>query len=186
MNARVLLKAGVAMPVIYIATVVVSALLFPGFALLERMPSDLGGPAAPYPTLYNVGMMLTGAAGGLGALGLLVAFGKVRRDWLLWGLGGLAGLSLLAASVGLAMAGIFPLPNPLHYGFGLSLAGALTPLLGALALLRLGGAGKAASVLLGAIVLIVALVVLKAGPLAPGGVMMASAAFLCLTMVRRS
>ena len=186
MTPRKLLAAGVAMPLIYLAALLVGAALFPGYRVLEDQPSVLGGPDAVTPIAFNSGLVLTGLVGIVGAIGIAAGFQTLRRTTVVALSGGLAGLTLLIASAGLAMAGIFPLPNPLHYGFGLAALGALTPLLGALALWGLGANRRTAVALTVFFLLIIALAVTKAPPpFAPGLVMMLSASILCLSLRRQ-
>jgi hypothetical protein len=54
----------------------------------------------------------------------------------------LAGLGLALFGIAMTMSGVFPLLNPLHYGFGLMLAGILAPFFGALAFRNGGGLGQ--------------------------------------------
>ena len=91
----------------------------------------LGTAAAPHPGIFNVGMVATALAALLGALGLFAGLRALDASLLLSFLTA-GSLAMLAVSV--AMSGLFPLPNPLRYGFNLILAGVLTPLLGSLAL----------------------------------------------------
>ncbi len=174
------------MPLVYLATLTLGVALFPGYRVLEDQPSILGGPDAAQPAAFNAGLVLTGAMGVAGAIGIAAAVQAIARNPVVALMGGLAGLSLLLASVGLAMAGVFPLPSPLHYGFGLATFGALTPLLGAVALWRPGGSGKAALTLAGLFLLILAFVLTGAPPpFAPGVCMMLSASILCLNLRQR-
>jgi hypothetical membrane protein len=186
MKSRTLLAAGVAMPLIYLAALALGATLFPGYRVLEDQPSVLGGPDAAQPIAFNVGLVLTGAIGVAGAIGIAAALQTLGKNTVVTLMGGFTGLSLLLASVGLAMGGVFPLPNPLHYGFGLATFGALTPLLGAMALWRLGESRKTALTLGGLFLLILALVLSQAPPpFAPGVIMMLSVSVLCQALRRR-
>lgn len=171
MTARTLLKAGVAMPLIYLAMLAAAILLSPGFRLGAEPASALGASGAAHPLIYNGGLIVTAQAGILAAIGLAIGMPALRRDWVLAVLGGLTALSLLAASIGLGFSGVFPLPDPRHYGYGLTAAAALTPLFGALALWRAGEARRSALVLGALFVGIVALVVLHVGAF-PAGVTM--------------
>jgi hypothetical membrane protein len=171
---RALLMCGVAMPAIYVPTLITSCTMNPGFNLLHREPSELGCADAICPLIYDIGMVATAIAGLLAGGALVVAPG-IRRSspWNIC-----AGATILLSSVGLAMAGLFPLPSLLHYGFGLTTAAILTPLLGA-ASLRSLGRHVAAALLLVTMMLIVGLVVAKAPPLLPGVLMLMAIAFLC-------
>jgi hypothetical membrane protein len=117
--------------------VAVAGLFYPGYDNIAQAPSELGAAGAPYPQIFNLGMVATSAAALAGAGGLVVGLRQLGSGVFL---SILTGSSLALLGVSLAMSGLFPLPDPLHYGFGLSAAGLLTPLFGALALRRRGGA----------------------------------------------
>ena len=173
---RVLRACGIAMPAIYGLMLTTSCSLNPGFNPLRHDPSELGVADAAYPLVYDAGMVATALAGLLAGGALLVIAGARRgAAWAFC-----AGATVLLSSVGLAMAGLFPLPSPLHYGFGLTTAAILTPLFGAASLRRMGRR-SAAAVLLVALVLIAGLVAGGAPPLLPGGLMLAVIAVLCWT-----
>jgi hypothetical membrane protein len=165
---------GMAMPFIYITTLGLSWALNGRFDWVHQEPSDLGRAHANFPFIYNSGMVVTAIAGGLGSIGLMTlpstAVGSLWHTF--------AGISLLLASMGLAMAGIFPLPNPLHYGFGLTLAALATPLLGASALWQ-SGRRVSARYLLAGLIVTVSLIAIAAPPLLPGLMMLATTAGLC-------
>jgi hypothetical protein len=119
-------------------------------------------------------MVATAAAGMLTAAFLI--FGQYASQGSTWRV--CAGISVLLASVGLMTAGLIPLPNQLHYAFGLTMAGILTPGFGALFLMS-SGERRAAGILLSAMALIVGLVALRAPPVAPGIAILTSIAYLC-------
>ena len=133
---QVLLAAGIVVPILYFANLIVGGLLTPGFSHVSQMPSELGVAAAPYAALFNAGLIAVGVATFMAALGLY--FG-LRRLGVGLPLVLLTSVSLALSAGAMAMSGVFPLPHPLHYGFGLVLAGVFTPLFGALAL-KDGGA----------------------------------------------
>lgn len=149
-----LLAAGMVLPAAYLGALIIGTLLFPGFDHGARLPSDLGGPGAPNPFPFNVGLILTGLCGIAGGAGLLLALRSLRQPIV----GALAGLTLLLFGIAMSMAGIFPLPNALHYGFGLTAAGAFTPLAGAFAL-----KGRDRVILLAAFALTLALFLIGSG-----------------------
>jgi hypothetical protein len=66
---------------------------------------------------------------------------------------------MLVAGGVMAMAGLFPLPDPLHYGFNLLPVGMLTPLFAALALGAAKDAGRDRAIIFAGFVAIVALVI---------------------------
>jgi hypothetical membrane protein len=171
---RRLLACGTAMPAIYGLTLAVSCSLNSGFGLLHHEPSELGCTGAVYPFIYDAGMVATAVAGVLAAVALVIAPGSGRGS--AWNI--CAGTTILLASVGLAMAGLFPLPNPLHYGFGLTTVAILTPVFGAVSL-RGSGSRWASALLLAALALIAGLVAEGAPPVVPGAVMLGAIAGLC-------
>lgn len=174
MRLRALLACGMAMPFIYFLMLAASRILTPGFDLLHREPSELGLVSAAHPLVYNFGMVATGLVGLLASSGLMASSNIGRGSlWVVW-----AGVTLLLASLGVTMAGLFPLPNRLHYGFGLTTAAVLTPLLGAASMWRLADRLAAAVLVLG-FILILGLVLGGASPLVPGALMFATIAYLC-------
>lgn len=157
MKTKALLAAGVGLPIIYFVSQIAAMVLNPGFDIATQQPSELGCCGVQLPIVANFGFVLTGACAIAGGIGL--AFGLSR-------LGGnvvfsaLAGLGMVLFGVAMTMSGLFPLPDPLHYGFGLFPAGLLAPLFGALAL---KGVPAARWGTLGAFVLIAVLVALMFG-----------------------
>lgn len=137
-----LLGFAVAVPVLYFGVMLVAASTWPGYSHVTQYVSELGGPDAKHPAIFNVGIVVMGAVCTLSAWGI---FGAARR------VGGRSLMSALAATcialfgVAMMMGGLFPMPNPLHGGFGLGFAMVLAPLFLALAL---GGRGGALTVLL--------------------------------------
>jgi len=181
-TARRLLLSGMLMPVIYLAMFVLAASLTPDFHWRVDEPSQLGIASAPYRLLYDTGMIATAAAGMLAAAGLFHGLRRTRGGIVL---AGATAAALLLASAGIAMAGLFPLPSPFHYGFGLTTAGILVPAFGAFALLRTAGGRRDALRLALILALIVALVVRGAPPLLVGLAMFAAIAYLCLAVRTR-
>jgi hypothetical membrane protein len=58
-----LLRIGLIVPAIMVADVLVAQHLFPGFDAGAQFISELGGPKAPNPLIFNIGMILAGLAG---------------------------------------------------------------------------------------------------------------------------
>jgi hypothetical membrane protein len=129
---QTLLAQGMAMPFTYLLMLTVACALNPDFDVIHAEPRGLGRARANYPFVYDCGMVAIAFAGFLAGIGLTAA-GNVGCHSL-WDV--LAGVSFLLASTGLAMAGLFPFPDQLHFGFGLTIAAALTPLFGALSVWR--------------------------------------------------
>ena len=130
LTIRRLLACGTAMPAIYVLTLIAASILNPCINPMQREPSVFGKAGSAFPFLYNAGLVVTALAGLLAAAGLI----SQRNAMALVIAGGAVGLG----SAGLGMAGLFPLPNPLNYGFGLPLAAGLAPPFGAAALWALG------------------------------------------------
>jgi hypothetical protein len=135
MSFRTLLAGGIAIPFIYFSSQIAAVLLNPAFNVARQEPSELECCQAVMPVVAN-GFMATGVVAVLGGLGLFVGLRRLQGNVIF---AALAGLALSLFGVAMIMSGVFPLPNPLHYGFGLTLAGILAPLFGALAL-KNGGA----------------------------------------------
>jgi hypothetical membrane protein len=132
MPVRSLPACAIAMPAVYFATLLVAGLANPAVPI-GAVPSMLGTAPAPHPGIYNGGMVLSAVCGILGAVGVGLQLPKIGGGRVL---GVATAVTIALSSLGLAEAGLFPLPSPYHEAFGLSLFGAFTPLLGAFALLR--------------------------------------------------
>lgn len=126
---RLGLAAGVLLPFVYFVNLFGWAALTPGFDHASMMPSDAGRAGQPYAGPFNAGLIAVAALGLFAAVGLWFGFERIRAQM---GFGSAAVLSLALGSFALGMAGAFPLPDPLHYGFGLNLATPFVPLFGAI------------------------------------------------------
>lgn len=138
MLARALLAAGIGVPLFWVGSQLVGMALNPGFDVATQQPSELGCCDAQLPLVANIGFLATGVCAFLGGLGLALGLHKLGGNIVL---AALAGLGMILFGVAMTMSGLFPLPNPLHYGFGLFPAGLLAPLFGALAF-KGGGAAR--------------------------------------------
>lgn len=116
-STRYLLLAGVAAPVLYFGTLFAAAATWPGYSHATQYASELGSANAPYPWLFNAGILAAGLAGVAGALGILLFL--VREQRAIAGVA--AGLALSAWGVAMLFGGWFPMPDPRHNGFGLML-----------------------------------------------------------------
>jgi hypothetical membrane protein len=127
------LRAGVLVPILYFGTLIGSSLTYPGYNHARQYASELGSSSAPYPQLFNAGIILTALA----VLASLPGFRAVLRalnantaaGWLFL-------ITLGAFGIGTLMGGLFPMPDPRHTGFGLGFAVHLAPALLAFALWR--------------------------------------------------
>jgi hypothetical membrane protein len=121
---RLLLGAGVAVPVVYYVNLLVCSLLYPGYDHARQWVSELGSASARYPGLFNGALVLLGLLGVAAGPG----FGWALRRH---GAGRVVSVlvTLLVAGFGVAMAmgGLFPMPDPRHNGFGLAIGLLLVP-----------------------------------------------------------
>jgi hypothetical membrane protein len=155
-----LARLAVLVPLLYFGTLFAAAASWPAYSHVTRYASELGGPEAPHPAIFNVGIMVMGVVCVLCAFGLHAA---ARRA------GGRAIFSTLGAvcvglfGVAMVMGGAFPMPNELHGAFGLGFAQVFAPLFFALALRGRAGLGPLAAVLLASFVLMVATMLVMMG-----------------------
>ncbi|MEQ1754319.1 MAG: DUF998 domain-containing protein [Micropepsaceae bacterium] len=131
MTSRWLVGAGVLLPIVYFASQLVAMAINPGFNIATQQPSELGCCGANVPNVANAGFLATGACSIVGGFGLFFGLRQIGGNLVL---AMLASLGMLLFGLAMSMSGLFPLPDPLHYGFGLFPVGLLAPLFGALAL----------------------------------------------------
>lgn len=123
---RVLLRAGVAVPFLYFGNLILSALLYPGYSHVRQYASELGSASARHPWVFNTGVVLVGLAGVLGGVGLGLALRRLAAPrWT----SALVALLTVAWGVSIVLAGLFPMPDPRHGGYGLGLGLLLVPAL---------------------------------------------------------
>ena len=126
-----LLRIGLVVPAVMVADVLLAQRLFPGFDAGAQFISELGGPKAPMPAIFNIGMILAGlagiAAGGGFAHALEHAGGRRRVS-------AFAGLWVAMTGLGALFAGLFHWPDPMHRACGVGLAIQFAPLFTAWAL----------------------------------------------------
>lgn len=121
----ILLNCGAAASALYFITLIAASLTWPGYSHVTQYASELGSAAAPHPLLFNAGIIATGALAMLGGGGLIAHFAGAGRPVS----GALAGAALAAWGLGIVFGGLFPMPDPLHHGFGLVFALLLLPIL---------------------------------------------------------
>jgi glucans biosynthesis protein C len=130
---RVLLLAGILIPVVYFGFLIVAPLIYPGFSYVTQYASEMGSAEARYPAVFNTGVMLCGLAGILASFGFFHAIRRLGGNSLL---AALTGLTLFLFGIATFIAARFPLPDERHGAYGLGLAFQLAPLFLALALWR--------------------------------------------------
>lgn len=123
---RTLLVVGMAAPVLAFVGVAAAALAYPGFNNATQYISDLGGPSARHPEIFNAAILVTGVgavAAGLGFSLAVVALGGSRIA------AALTSLSFGLAGVGMVLASYYPWPDPRHLAINLGLGIQLAPVL---------------------------------------------------------
>lgn len=123
---RVLLNLGIAVPILYFLALTIGAAFFPGYSHVTRYASELGGPEAVRPSIFNGGIMAMGLAGALAGVGFSLALrrlGSARVPAVL------AGLAVTSWGVAMILGGYYPMPDDRHGGYGLGLALQVAPLL---------------------------------------------------------
>jgi len=104
------LYAAVAMPLIYFGTQLVAAPFYPSYSFSQDTASMLGTTDSYQPWIFNLGAMLTGVAGMVGAVGL---FRALRfKTWTT--LAAIVAVCVAANGVLSVKAGLFPMPDPRH------------------------------------------------------------------------
>lgn len=140
------LKIGVITPVIMVADVWLAQQLFPGFDPGAQFISELGGPDAPAPMIFNIGMVLAGTAGLFAGAGFTHALEHAggRRT-----VSAFAGLWVALTGLGAIFAGLFHWPDEMHRACGVGLAIQFAPLFTAWALWGVPGHKRLAQFSLG-------------------------------------
>ena len=64
--------AGILIPVVYFGLLIVAPLIYPGFSYIKNYASEMGSADSRYPAVFNVGIMLCGAAGLLASFGFFL------------------------------------------------------------------------------------------------------------------
>ncbi len=124
--SRTLLALGIAVPVLYFAALLAGAASYSGYSHVTQYASELGGPGATRPWIFNSGIVAAGFAAALSGFGFFLALRQ---------LGGgrvpavLSGLAVSLWGVAMVLGGLFPMPDERHGGFGLGLGLQVAPLL---------------------------------------------------------
>lgn len=132
-KTRILLWAGILIPVVYFGLLIAAPLIYPGFSYVTQYASEMGSADARYPAVFNTGVMLCGVLGLVASFGFFHAVRRLGGNTLL---AALTGLTLFLFGIATFMGGRFPMPDERHGGYGLGLALNLAPLFLALALWR--------------------------------------------------
>lgn len=121
---RLMLTIGVWAPVVAFIAVVLATLSWPGYDQSRQYLSELGGPHAPEPWLFNGMVVLAGLSAAVSGLGFALATLAVGGSR--WAAAATATVLILAA-VGMVVAGLIPWPDPRHRLVNLGLGILLAP-----------------------------------------------------------
>lgn len=142
---RFLLRIGIAAPIVAYASVGLAALTWPGFDHATQYISELGGAAAPHPTIFNTGVLVSGAGAGVAGFGFalaVLALGGARIS------AAIIALCFGLAGIGLVLSSLYPWPDPRHLAINLGLGIQLAPLAIVWALRNIEGMGRLRTFLL--------------------------------------
>ena len=122
---RVLLAIGLVAPILAFVSVGLAALLYPGFNNATQYISDLGGPKAQHPELFNGAILITGLGAFAAGAGFALAVVALGGSWTA---AGLTALSFGLAGVGMTLASYYHWPDPRHLAINLALGIQIAPL----------------------------------------------------------
>ena len=150
-RAAAWVRLTIAVPVLYFGVMLAAAATWPGYSHVTRYVSELGGPEAPQPRIFNYGIIFMGVVCTISSIGVLAATRLLGGRAVM---GALAALAIALFGVAMVLGGLFPMPDPRHGGFGLGFAMILAPLFLALAFAGRPGFGGLVTVLLVSFVLV--------------------------------
>lgn len=117
------LHCGTVSAALYFLTLIVASSTWPGYSHVRQYVSELGSAAAPYPLLFNAGILATGTLAVIGALGMARHFRREGRPIA----GAVAAFGLACWGLGMLFGAAFPMPDPRHNGFGVVFGVLLLP-----------------------------------------------------------
>jgi len=155
-----LARLAFAVPLLYFGTLFAAAATWPGYSHVTQYASELGSAAAPRPEIFNNGIIAMGVVCVFAAAGLFLAAIRAggRPVWT-----ALGALCIGLFGISMVMGGMFPMPNPLHGGFGLGFAQVFAPLFLALALRGRERMGALVATLLASFVFMAATITVMMG-----------------------
>jgi hypothetical membrane protein len=159
-SESLLVRLAVAVPVLYFGVMLVAASTWPGYSHASRYVSELGGPEAPRPAIFNTGIVIMGVVCALSAWGV---FGAARRVGGRGAMSAIAALCIALFGVAMVMGGLFPMPDERHGAFGLGFAMVFAPLFLALAFAGRPGFGGLVALLSASFVFMVATMAVMMG-----------------------
>ena len=123
---RLLLAIAMAAPVAALASVMLAMAAYPGYNHATQYLSELGGATASSPMIFNAGVMASGFMAALAGVGFGLAIVALTRARFA---GALTAIVFALAGVGMAMAAVYPWPDPRHMAINLGLGIQIAPLL---------------------------------------------------------
>lgn len=122
---RILLRIGMAAPVMALLTTLLAVALFPNFDHATQFLSELGAGGARHPQVFNAGVAFAGIGAGVAGIGFgftIEALGGSRPA------AALTALFFVLAAVGLVVSSLYHWPDPRHLAINLGLGIQLAPL----------------------------------------------------------
>ncbi|MBI5938941.1 MAG: DUF998 domain-containing protein [Caulobacterales bacterium] len=122
---RILLRIGMAAPVLALLTTLMAVALFPNFNHATQFLSELGAGGARLPQVFNAGVAFAGIGAGIAGIGFgfaIEALGGSRLAAVL------TALFFVLAAVGLVVSSLYHWPDPRHLAINLGLGIQLAPL----------------------------------------------------------
>jgi hypothetical membrane protein len=123
---RPLLACGIAAPLIALAATLAAMAAWPGFDPARQYLSELGGPSAQHPLIFNAGLFVAGVMAALAGVGFGLAIVALTRARLV---GALTAVVFVLAGWGLVQAAIHHWPDKRHLAINLALGIQLAPAL---------------------------------------------------------
>jgi hypothetical membrane protein len=122
---RLMLAVGVVAPIVAFVAVVAATLSWPGYDQSRQYLSELGGPHALHPWLFNSMVVFAGVSAAVSGVGFgLSILALAGSRWA----AAVTAAAFVLAGVGMVVAGLIPWPDPRHRWVNLGLGIQLAPL----------------------------------------------------------
>jgi hypothetical protein len=157
----VALGMGITVPFIYYGTQIVAAPYFADYSFVRQPASLLGSDYSTNPAVFNTGVMATGTATLVAALGFFFGLRRIGANLILcW----LTSVALLGSAISSLWAGYYPQPDPRHGGHpAFLIAMLLLPILFTVTLWKERNARLLKAYLIATIALLIAMVPIMSG-----------------------
>ncbi|MDP1736286.1 MAG: DUF998 domain-containing protein [Caulobacter sp.] len=164
---RILLRVGIAAPILALATTLLAVFLFPGFNHATQFLSELGANGAKHPQVFNAGVAAAGVGAGIAGIGFGLAILALDGSRIA---AALTALAFVLAAVGMVISTLYQWPDPRHLAINLGLGIQLAPLFLLWGLRRAAGVDRLRGFLIAAFVLMAVLTVITRHLVFPGTV----------------